>query len=114
MGEAGSRGVFVLVQRVEHVRIASVVLSDDGDSLHSDGAARIVRIHQGSIVRGDAHAEVLGDFADISLFLLGEVNNFLQVFYRGDSVCYLPMPVVPLFFGNILPQFDVLKIACHK
>ena len=114
VGEAGSRGVFIFVKRVQHVRIASVVLSDNGNSLHSDRAAGIVRIHQGSIVRGDAHTEVLSDFADVCFFLFGEVNYFLQVFNRGNSVRYLPMPVVPLLFGNVLPQFDVLEIACHK
>ncbi len=114
VGQSRSRRVFILVQRIQHIRFAPVGFRNNRHSLHSYRASGIVGIHQGCIVRGNSQAEVLDYFIDVLFFLFGKVDDFLQLLDRCNPVLHLPLPVVPLGFRYILVSFNVFPIPCHN
>ena len=71
--------------------------ADDLDPLHEDAD---------SPAPGLTHR-----YPDRVLFLITQINHLSDLLNCGESVLYLPVPVVPLFIGNILEQRNVFPIS---
>jgi hypothetical protein len=101
MDEPWHRGVAVLGQRVLHHRGERLVLRGDGDDLAADGVAGIVRVDEADEVGRDVDPELVRS-AQALAFLVGQVEDLLDLGQVVDSVTELPAPVVPLLVGHVL------------
>ena len=70
------------MQRVHIVRFGSVHFRKGRNSLHSDRISRIVRIHQGSVVRCDTYTEAAHNFFDVFFFFFSQIYNLRDFFNR--------------------------------
>ncbi len=113
VGEAGHRGVGILVERIELIFGRLVKLRCGGDALTADGIIGIVRVDQGEIIGGDRHAES-AEALSYALFLFGgELDVFFKVVQRLDAVLHLPAPVIPKLVGNVCEK-TVLSALIHS
>ncbi len=103
MDEAGHRGVPVLGERVLHHRREGLLLATERDDLATDRVVRILGIDQADEVRGDIDAELVVGRESLS-FLIGELEDLLDLFEVVDPVRELPAPVVPLRVRDVLPE----------
>ena len=104
MGQAGHGRVGILMQRIGIFVVGILQLLGAGNCHLADGIKGIVQIDQGQVVRRDRHTQLAQRLAD-ALFLIGSQGHIaLQIFNCLGAVVYLPMPIVPLLFGNISEQ----------
>ena len=101
VGEAGCRGVGVLMKGVQQVGGAPAELLGGGDGLPPDGVMGIVGINEGEVVGGNGHAQGAQTGPDARLLLGRQGDVFLQILQGLGPVGHLPAPVVPVGVGHI-------------
>ena len=78
---------------------------DARDDLPADGAMFIRRINEVEKIGRDGERElVVGEFRAGVLFRCERGHQTLQLFQRRDAVLELPVPVVPVGIGNVVPE----------
>ena len=79
-------------------------LLDPRDDLTADRAVRVLRVDQVEEMRRDRKRQLMGGEEAPFPLLLGQFQHLFQLGQRRDAVAQLPMPVVPLRGGHVLPS----------
>ena len=74
-------------------------------NLSTDRALGILRINEIEVVRGDGHGQLgISQLSSLDLGL-GKIGDMsLELIKRDDTVPELPVPVIPVVFGTVIPR----------
>ena len=83
---------------------SNVGFLDARDDLPAHRAVRVLRVDEVEEMRRDRKRELMGGKKAPFPLLLRQLQHLFQLGQRRDAVAQLPMPVVPLRGGHVLPS----------